>query len=386
MPPISTTLPVTDESASPKLAIGERVLADRLQLLFDQSFPAVFISVVVSLLVASVLWIPGNEHRVLTWFGLLTATSVLRLVLFLAWRRTRPTASAALSWERPYLATLMLSSFAWGLGAVWITPADSPVHQAIVFFFLVGMAGGALSVYSAMRLAAMATIAVLLLPTVAWHIVRGGPMSLVMGIGALIFFFSALRATRVLSNALQENIAKTYALREAKEAAEHMASTDALTGLVNRRSFFDQASVLFHYCRRRGLPVAAIVLDLDHFKRVNDTRGHAVGDLALRHVGELIRSSVRRSDLCCRWGGEEFVVMLPDTPLDDALMVGEKLRLAIATRPVTVPSGDFSVTASVGVAEGLRDLESLIDRADAAMYAAKREGRNLVRVSEALPD
>jgi diguanylate cyclase (GGDEF)-like protein len=367
------------ESAS---ASADAVRAARLQLLYSQSFPAVLTSLAAASLLAAILWPAADRDIVVAWLAILAATSVARMSLFLVYRRQAPSGARLLDWERPYLLTLMVSALTWGLGCLWIMPKQSLLHQAITLVILVGMAGGALSIYSAIRWLAIATIAALLLPATVWLFASGDRTALLLALGMILFCASALRATKVLSNTLQQNFEMTHALREAKDVAERLANVDALTGLTNRRAFLDWADAPFHYCRRNGLSVAAIVLDLDHFKQANDTRGHAVGDMALQHTASLIQATLRKSDLCCRWGGEEFVILLPDTSLEEALNVAEKLRSTIAASPVPVPSGDLAITASLGVADGQRDLESLIDRADAALYRAKREGRNRVARDE----
>jgi diguanylate cyclase (GGDEF)-like protein len=357
---------------------GDWVRSDRIQLLFLQSLPAVAISLAAATLLAIILWPAADHGAVVAWLVILSVTSLSRVVLFVAYRRKAPEGTQVLLWERPYLATLMASALTWGVGALWVMPKDSLLLQTVTLAILVGMAGGALSVYSAIRWLAIATIAAILLPATLWLLASGERTATLLGVGMILFCVSALRATKVLSNTLQQNFEMTHALREAKEIAEKLANIDVLTGLTNRRAFLDRADAPFQFCRRYGLAVAAVMVDLDHFKQVNDSRGHAVGDMALQHVAHLIQSGVRKSDLCCRWGGEEFVILLPDTGIDEAAGVAEKLRAAIVANPVPVPSGDVGITASFGVAADQRDLESLIDRADAAMYQAKREGRNRV--------
>jgi diguanylate cyclase (GGDEF)-like protein len=365
--------------------VADLVRADRLQLLYRQSFPAVFVSVAAATLLALLLWPAADREAVGLWMVILIGTSLARVALFAAYQVKSPSGLAILAWERPYLVTLMASTLTWGLGSAWIMPKDSFLHQAITLVILVGMAGGALSVYSAIRWLAIVTISVILLPATLWVIALEGNPGLVLGLAILLFCVSALRATKVLSQAMQRNFELTYELRQAKEDAERMASTDSLTGLTNRRAFLELATAPVHYCQRNALAVSAIVLDLDHFKQINDTRGHAAGDEAIAHAGRLIQSSLRRSDLCCRWGGEEFVMLLPDTSLAEAALVAEKLREAVAASPVAVPDGGLALTASLGVAEGNESLEALIHRADLALYRAKREGRNRVACDEPAP-
>jgi diguanylate cyclase (GGDEF)-like protein len=367
---------VRDVLPSPEV----EVRMDRVRLLFHQSLPATAISLAAASLLAAMLWPAADHGRVTAWLAALAVASVARLGLFVRYRRREPTGPRLLAWEKPYAASLLASAFIWGIGSAWIMPRDSFLHQTIALVILVGMAGGALSVYSAVRWLTIATVTLILLPATIVVLLTEERTAMFLGIGVLLFLVSALRATRVLSTTLRENFELAHALRRAKEEAERLANTDALTGLTNRRAFLDRAEAPFHYCRRNGLSVAAVVLDLDHFKHINDTKGHAVGDLALQHVARLIQSNVRKSDLCCRWGGEEFVLLLPDASLEEAVDVARKLRAVFVETPVPLKSGALPITASFGVAAGHRDLEWLIDRADAAMYRAKHEGRDRVVV------
>ncbi|MFL6619807.1 MAG: diguanylate cyclase [Povalibacter sp.] len=176
-------------------------------------------------------------------------------------------------------------------------------------------------------------------------------------------------------------------LRRVNRRIAAAAATDALTGVLNRRSALELGRVSMLNARREQRPLSILVLDVDHFKRVNDTHGHATGDDALRGVAKLLRQCLRRSDLLARWGGEEFLVLLPDADDSIALALAERLRAAIATIEIPTRQGVLNITTSIGLAslESIdADLEATIARADRALYRAKREGRNRVIVYDAL--
>lgn len=165
------------------------------------------------------------------------------------------------------------------------------------------------------------------------------------------------------------------------EEIEQLAVVDELTGVFNRRGLVILGGREVERARRLGHPLAALFVDLDHFKSLNDEYSHEVGDLALREVSRKIHSGMRRIDTVARYGGEEFVVLLVETPLDSAVEVAERVRQAVETTSLATSHGTARVTVSVGVAAHgpkTRDLESLIRRADEAMYAAKQAGRNRV--------
>lgn len=163
---------------------------------------------------------------------------------------------------------------------------------------------------------------------------------------------------------------------------EQLASTDLLTSAWNRRHFQSVVEGEIHRSTRYGHPVSLLLLDIDHFKKVNDTFGHPVGDQVLREVANCIRSTIRLSDSLTRWGGEEFLVLMPNTGLSSSTALAERVRECIATHTF---DGIGTVTASIGVAEYIssNSLDQWVDRADRAMYRAKDKGRNQVQADPA---
>jgi diguanylate cyclase (GGDEF)-like protein len=164
-----------------------------------------------------------------------------------------------------------------------------------------------------------------------------------------------------------------------RDLAEH----DPLTGILNRRSFFDRANQEFARARRRLTPLSVAVLDVDHFKLVNDLNGHAVGDEVLKSLCKEGQSLIRESDTFARIGGEEFAVLLPDTNLDVAVVLAERLRQSIAGSKFLLSGSVLNCTISIGLAT-LKTTDASIEdcmvRADGAMYKAKQNGRNRVEV------
>ena len=171
-------------------------------------------------------------------------------------------------------------------------------------------------------------------------------------------------------------------LRNRIEESVEQAITDGLTGLHNRRYMETHLGTLVAQAHESGRPVSLLIADIDHFKRVNDTHGHDAGDTVLREFATRFRRNTRGVDLACRMGGEEFVVIMPETGLNRAFQIGERLRAAIAAEPFRLnETTELRVTASVGVATletADETAATLYKRADTALYAAKRDGRNRV--------
>lgn len=173
-------------------------------------------------------------------------------------------------------------------------------------------------------------------------------------------------------------------LHRNRAALDNIARTDVLTGLVNRREFMERLDKESHRQARQHNPMAVIMLDVDHFKRINDTHGHPAGDKVLARIGQILRSIDRtKVDVAGRYGGEEFVVLLPDTDLTGAIQVAEKIRSRIAREKFRMKGQWFSATVSAGVAEmASGDSTSALKMADDNLYRAKSAGRNCV-VSQA---
>ncbi len=174
----------------------------------------------------------------------------------------------------------------------------------------------------------------------------------------------------------------TERLRDNVQMSIEMAITDALTGLYNRRYMETHVGTLVEQATARSKPLSVLVLDIDYFKAINDTHGHDAGDDVLREFALRIRKSIRGIDLACRYGGEEFVVIMPETDMAVATIVAERLRRRIASEPFPIQegAGRVEVTISVGIATLGRDdsAAAMIKRADQALYRAKRDGRNRV--------
>ncbi len=170
--------------------------------------------------------------------------------------------------------------------------------------------------------------------------------------------------------------------KKAELELARLATTDPLTGLANRRLFFEEAARELARAARAGTPTAFVMMDLDRFKALNDARGHQAGDHVLAEVAGAVRSALRIEDLVGRYGGEEFAALLPGTELESALALAERIRSLVASLGFEDGAGPYGVTASFGVAvaaPGELDFDALVAAADAALYEAKRSGRNLVR-------
>ena len=193
------------------------------------------------------------------------------------------------------------------------------------------------------------------------------------------------------TNEIQGRIIMLYditAWKLAELELRKQAITDPLTGIYNRRHFFTLAEASFQQARRYHNPLSILMIDLDHFKNVNDTYGHAAGDQVLQAFAGHLMKTMRTADICGRYGGEEFVILMPETSCGSAALSADRIREWISEHPIIVDHHHINLTVSIGVAELDiaidHQVDTLINRADEALYNAKRQGRNIVTCAREL--
>lgn len=362
--------------------ITEQVRTDRLQQLFRQSVSAVFGSYMGAIILCWLCWDRFEHHVIVEWLALLTMSTLLRIWMFIGYFRSPVNERTPKRWERKYWYTLTLSAGIWGMGAFAVMPPDDLLSQALVMLFTVGMSVSAVSCYSAYPNMTLVSIGLVLLPCSIWLLFQPSHIQVGMALAVFVFASFVISATRKMSKALETAFRLTREMEHAHNISTLAAQTDELTGLKNRRAFFDHAQQLYSECKGKGLMLCAVMLDMDHFKHINDTYGHQVGDQVLRQVGAVISASTRETDVHGRLGGEEFAVLLPDTSIEVALSIAQQLVKTIAG--LKAEPADC-ITVSLGVAAtgtGNESLHSLMNNADRALYRAKARGRNQVAVAE----
>jgi diguanylate cyclase (GGDEF)-like protein len=370
-----------DSQPAHEALIWAQVRNDRLQLLFRQSFLSVFGSVLAAVMLSWICWDRLDHSVIIGWLGLLAVSTTLRLTMLTVYFRVTEAARTPECWEITYWITLVLSAGIWGGGALALMQAGDLLIQTLVLLFTVGMSVSAVSCYSAYRSMTLVSIALVLLPCSIWLLVQPQTAQLGMAVASLIFAGFVVSATHKLSQAMESAFRLSREMEHAHRIAAHAAQTDELTGLQNRRAFFHRAEGVYETCKQAHLPLCALMLDIDHFKRINDCHGHQAGDEVLRQIGRVIRQSVRDADVSGRLGGEEFALLLANTSIDAAHVIAERLRFAIAD--ITCQH-DEGVTASLGVAALSHldpDLHALLALADKALFRAKASGRNQTAVA-----
>jgi diguanylate cyclase (GGDEF)-like protein len=212
--------------------------------------------------------------------------------------------------------------------------------------------------------------------------------------GCLVSFTDVTELDRknsALQGALSELEASRQKIEAQNEELKGLANIDPLTGCLNRRAFFEQVEAILKKAREEGSPVCCLMTDIDKFKHFNDTYGHAVGDQVLVQVARVLKAALRPTDVLCRYGGEEFCILLPGVDALRAAVVSERIRFRVEAQagPGIRSIPGLRVTSSFGLSSmefGAANLKMLIDEADQALYAAKQAGRNkVVRFDEMPP-
>ena len=277
-----------------------------------------------------------------------------------------------------WAGALIAQAAAW---LILLAPHHASYHPSLVIAGVLLVSGGALQVSAVLKFHKRAAPSWLL---------YGPPLAAFFGLSIWlqpddplprIDTLAALGWWLVGFHALTVYASFTFLLAHVLRA-QGLADTDPLTGAYNRRTFGELAERELSRARRGRTPVSLLSLDLDRFKRVNDTYGHAAGDEVLASVAALVRSCLRKEDLLARYGGEEFVVLLPGVGQPAAAALAERIRTGLERACVRAGDHDVRITASIGVAtergESMPALDAMLRGADAALYAAKREGRNRV--------
>lgn len=294
-----------------------------------------------------------------------------------------------------------------GLALVWSSLTRFLVVGSSLRVFLVAMLGGMASmvtyasiltlIFGRAGLFHALLMAMLLLVAVNGHIGLRSKWMIAVALGIYIVTLDTLSARPIspVPDAAAEvlraiNLAmlvpvltglmhRYFALAVRQQAQlQIQAMTDELTGLMNRRQVMLSGKLFIKQCRRRAQPLSVILCDLDHFKSVNDRFGHDAGDTVLKFAADVFRRGVRETDAACRWGGEEFLLVLPGADLQGALALADRIRLDLSASPVAIGQECLYVTVTMGVASlGIDEtLEAAIERADQALYLGKEAGRN----------
>ncbi|MDP3609053.1 MAG: GGDEF domain-containing protein [Methylophilus sp.] len=361
----------------------------QLKHLLSVNNRTVLASAILALMLA---WIESDvipTSILMVWLSVMLLVNVVRVALC-QYQLKYPTFHPNIIKQRLNLfrVGLMFSSIMWGVISLIVIDYGLLEHQLFVSYVIAGLSAGAVVSYSIDRISAMTYLFFAVLPTLLGFIWVGHEISIPMAFAGFVYMTFSIYSIYNYHRNLVESILLRRQAVEREEEIKRLAFYDVLTNLPNRRLLMDRLQHALVMSRRSGKRGALLFLDLDHFKMLNDTLGHSMGDLLLMQVADRLKQCVRESDTVARLGGDEFVVMLEDLS-EDGLEATREVALItsqmLARLNLPYQLGDFEYisTPSIGVAmfsEHGESHDELLKHADIAMYQAKKSGRNVVRV------
>ena len=384
MGPDNTNLPAT---STPLHDTQRWIELEKLRLMFANLPVALTLSVFVSFFLVAVLRNVQSMAFLVVWFVVSALISLIRYLQSRRFKLLREPDIDVRQWRLRLEIGTALSGAWWGCGTIFLFPADLP-HQMYVAFILAGIGAAAMTSLAAMRRTYFLFLLPGILPLMARFAWEGTEVHVSMALLVGCFLIVVVRSAKNMEKMIGTVLELRWANLELTRALQHEATHDALVDLVNYREFHARLLSVAAMCAQKKRPYALLFIDLDHFKQINDTAGHAAGDEALRLVGALLKAQVRSIDTAARMGGDEFAVLLSGCPRERAEQIANNILAAVQNLELRWEGQLFKVGASIGVAytnAGEYDSATVLRAADSACYTAKRSGRNRIELYHAEP-
>ena len=358
----------------------------QLRLAFQNSAISLTAGIFCAFIIVVLLWPVVDNRNLILWLGAISVLTLLRIIMQQNYENRKIGPKEYKFWQQGFIATAFTSGCTWGALSIFLFPETSVLHQAYLTFVIGGVCAGAVSVYAPLPGAFTAFLLPVIIPY-AFRIgslgdTEGGLMAAMVAVFTLILMRTATQSRKNVKDILDLQVRNANLTR----ALHHRATHDSLVDLVNHGEFNRRLERLTKDNRREDDEYSLIFIDLDLFKKVNDTGGHAAGDLILKGVADILRARTRSGDTAARVGGDEFALLLDGCPHKRALKIAEGIRQDIAELKVEYEGLTYSVKASIGVSygqSGVHNATGMLKAADAACYTAKEDGRNRVCINPA---
>ena len=363
----------------------DKLYAECVRIVYKRRFQNLLSHILVSALPLYLGW--ASEARLTNMFllSLLWAYTFAGYYFSLSSGSSLSQAKKATRLGRSLYYQLVVLGILYNL--IFLNLAYHGVENAMIYLLLITalFSAGAVSSYQHMKWLGPLFVFSAMAPQCIYYLTTAGVDAKLMAFLIVVFIVFMANVGHQLHKDAIHTLSLNHELNTAKERAEKLARTDMLTGLNNRRAFFEMGKPILKNAHRYGHPLSMVMLDIDNFKLINDTYGHASGDEVLKAVANVLSQGTRESDVSGRLGGEEFAIILQETDLTAAQELIERLRKKVEQTCIHFKSQEISVTASFGVAKldtKFDNFDKLIDRADYALYQAKKEGRNRVVIND----
>ena len=366
--------------------LADAVFGERLNMYYQSLNQSLFAVILNSSLLCWLLWNPQQATVLISWYVAVLLVTAYRASVVLRYRRLREEDRMNRRWYRHAIVGAVLSGLTWGAAGYLLFSNDNIFNQALLAFVIAGMCAGAVISLAAFLEACVPFIALSLLPFTVRLFSEGSVEALQLGAMAALYFVLMSIFARRVNEIIVNGFEMSHLRQRAEDVVQRQAVFDDLTGLPNRRLLNDRLQQARARCERHGSHAALLFLDLDNFKRINDSLGHQAGDRLLIIIAERLQGELRREDTAARLGGDEFVVLLTglEGSTDDVIasvhMTAERIREGIAI-PCHLGGAELQVSASIGISmlpSNALEEEDLLKHADTAMYKAKSAGRNAI--------
>lgn len=367
------------------LAIQAEKFAEMLQINGKTLVANTLIAVVLTYMLRGAI----SHNILLSWLFATILVNLARGSAAYYWARyTQVEANAIISRLKQFRLGVFVSALLWGMVGLLMFTTIELQHKMLAVYCLAGLSAGAAVSYSIDRYSAYISISCILIPAIFGMFLSDNEIFIAMGVSGTLYIVFMAASIHSMHNRLTERIKLSIEAIDREAAIKKLAFYDELTDLPNRRLLVDRLSHALTISARTGKRGAILFLDVDDFKKLNDSLGHAMGDLLLKQLSERLLSCVRQSDSVARLGGDEFVVMLENLSDDYHVALTQveficKQIISSLNLPYQLNKEEYQCSSSIGVAlfgEHGTTFEELLKNADTAMYDAKKAGRNLLKI------
>jgi diguanylate cyclase (GGDEF)-like protein len=355
------------------------IYAECVRVVYRNRVRSLFSVFLVSLLPLAIGWPEQTRTITFALVSLLWVYTFVNLYLCHRFDKSDLPDHETVFWGRLFYSQLVILAILFN--AIFYYLNSHNVADALLYSVMIttGFSAGAVSAFHQLKWTGPLFVFFMIVPQVIYHATHQSTASIILAIMPILFLIYMIIVSLEQHRHWINTLAISFELKAAKREAERMARTDILTGLYNRRAFYETAPILLGNAKRHQHPVAIVMMDIDNFKQINDSLGHSTGDLVLEEVAGMLKKSVRESDIVGRMGGEEFAFLLSETDLESAFQTVERLREDIQNIDFSNYNLDIKITSSFGIApceEYTESIDELLKKADASLYEAKNLGKN----------
>ena len=352
--------------------INTEIARTRVNALFQSGITGLIGVVFTMIMFVLFAWNDVDKTVLISWLFVFLFMVTVRAILTYRYRQSAVFVGAEIKqiekWEKYFYYSLLMTGALWGSIAFFPFEGNHLLNLLFATIAMISLSGGAIALYSHSYRAMITYLFITLMPVAIMLLLTGEKKSFVVALAIIIYSMMMIKIIRGLNTTLLDNIRLSIVNR-------NMSLRDPLTGLGNRRRLEIFVEKLIPISARKNNQFSVVLMDIDHFKKYNDENGHHAGDVLLCAVSEIITDEIRGSDLAIRFGGEEFLILMPETEIEQASAIAQRISAEI------METTDVTISGGVARHKPSENFEDTVRRADSALYLAKRNGRDLIEIA-----